>query len=198
MVNTSNLLELIKKSGAVREFENKEIPQHLVDKIIEAGRWGLSVLGIQPWKLIIVKNKNIIEKMGKIMLATSQQISGGASLILRTTASTIKNAPMFIAIYNDKRIQQRIAKYNSQEFIKKAQCAEIQAIGGTIQNMFLMANALKLGCVWVDSPAFFPKKINNLLKETDELVAFLVLGYPVRKAVRSRRNTIGERIKTII
>ena len=197
--NKYDLLELIKKSGAVREFQDKTISPQLIDKIIEAGIWGLSILGIQPWKIICVTKNKIIENITCIIDKTAKRIDKPFGTILKITAATIKNSKALIAIYNNKKAEERSQKYG-ETYASKANIAEIQCIGGVLQNMFLEANYLGLGCVWIDSPTFFDtEEINKVLKQNNQLIAFLALGYPkhgyIKRSKRAPYNQMVEIIK---
>ena len=54
MSKTANLLNLLKNAGSVRKFTTKSISKTSIDRIIEAGKWGPSVLAIQPWFFAII------------------------------------------------------------------------------------------------------------------------------------------------
>lgn len=182
-----NLMDLIKQSGAVREFKDNDISTHDIDKIIEAGRWGLSVLGIQPWIFIPIRNRAVIAKLSNIFLEKSDDLVAGANMVLRLTAKIIKNSKLIIAIYNNQLLEKRAQKFGAL-YVKRAYIAEIQAIGGAIQNMILQTNELGLGCVWLDAITFCSDVINTLLNENTELIAFLAIGYPAVKPHRSKRE----------
>ena len=69
-----DILHLIKNSGASRKFKKRKIPTKLIRKVVEAGRWGLSVLGIQPWKIVCITRKAIIEKIANMVDIKSREI----------------------------------------------------------------------------------------------------------------------------
>ena len=48
------ILEIIKKRKTIRKYTDKPIPKEVLDKILEAGIWGPSVHGLQPWKFVVV------------------------------------------------------------------------------------------------------------------------------------------------
>lgn len=190
------MLELIKKTGAVRKFRNKDIPNSKVDKILKAGIWSFSVLGIQPWHFICIRNKIAINKIANLLYKKVSLVPRPLGIIVKLTAKTINNSNLLIAIYNNAAISLRLKKYGHR-YVKRGYIAELQSIGGAIQNMYLEASSLGLGCVWVDSPTFFEKDINTILGEKKELVAFLVLGYSAEHARRSRRITNIASVKRI-
>jgi len=183
----SDLITLIKQSGAVREFKDKDVPDSFVDKILEAGIWGLSVLGIQPWKFVAVQNKYTLVRLSDILLEKSDAMAQGANIVLRVTAKIIKSSKIIIVVYNNKMLEKRTEKLGPI-YVERAHLAEIQTIGGCIQNMILQTNELGLGCVWLDAITFCSNEINELLQEDGELIAFVAIGYPAAKPHRSQRQ----------
>lgn len=194
---SKDILSLVKQSGAARKFKESKIHDELLIKILEAGRWGLSILGIQPWKLVCVKKRKLISDIGVATYRKSKEIEKPFSMILKLTSGTIKNSKALIAIYNNSKISERTEKYG-EPYISRGKMAELQCIGGSIQNMVLEAYSLGLGCVWLDSPTFFSEsEINKILNQNAELIAILALGYPVEEVKRSKRADYNQMIEII-
>jgi nitroreductase len=197
MVDKSKVvLKIIKGRKAIRKYKDKPIPEKIIKKIIEAGRWGPSIHGIQPWKFVVIKNKEMIKKITDRLIKKSKKIGAGANILLHFSADVIRNAPILIAIYNTKTFM-RLAKRYRKSYIKFAKIAEISAISATIQNMILTAENLGLGSCWFTTPLFCEKEINNLLNEDNELIAILTLGYPQEKGRRSKRKPIEETVRWV-
>lgn len=57
------LLELFMKRRSTYGYKPDNIPDELIDKIIEAARWAPSGANSQPWEFIVVKNKDQREKI---------------------------------------------------------------------------------------------------------------------------------------
>ncbi|MBN1353650.1 MAG: nitroreductase family protein [Candidatus Omnitrophica bacterium] len=180
------IVQLIKKTGAVREFTTKTISTCILKKIIDAGIWGFSILGMQPWYFLLITDKGVIRNLHNIILAKSKKYPRPFDAILALTAKSLASGAAIIAIYNKKTVSSRLAKYG-RKYYKRAYIAELQTIGGAIQNMYLTAVSFGLGCVWVDSPTFFEKEINKILGEDKELLAFLFIGYP-RSGIVTKRS----------
>lgn len=58
-----DILDLIKKRRARKAFSNKEIEQDKIDILLEAFRWAPSSRNNQPWKIIVVNERNILNKL---------------------------------------------------------------------------------------------------------------------------------------
>jgi nitroreductase/NAD-dependent dihydropyrimidine dehydrogenase PreA subunit len=50
---------------SVRNFKNKPVPEPLIRRVLEAGRFAPSAGNCQPWKFIVVTDKALIEEMNE-------------------------------------------------------------------------------------------------------------------------------------
>jgi nitroreductase len=146
-----DLLEIIRQRRSIREYKKKTLPQPEIDKILEAGRWAPSGLNNQPWRFLVIDDKE--KKHGLSKFTKYGEI--------------IKDAPLVIVICMD------IAdSYNRDK--------DFMAIGACIQNMTLEAYSLGLGTCWLGEILNKKKEVAGYLKlDSDlELMAVLTVGYP--------------------
>lgn len=61
-----DLFEVIEARASVRAFAPCEIPDDALEKILDAGRRAPSGYNRQPWQFIVVRDREVIEKLGKI------------------------------------------------------------------------------------------------------------------------------------
>ena len=52
---------------AVRQFQEKPVPEPLVRQIVEAGRLTASSMNEQPWHFIVVEDKETLRKLGALV-----------------------------------------------------------------------------------------------------------------------------------
>ena len=57
------VLEAIRKRQSVRSYQDKEIPEEILQEILEAGRLAPSACNIQSWKFIVVKDEHLKQKL---------------------------------------------------------------------------------------------------------------------------------------
>lgn len=187
-----NILNLIKSSGSIRKFKAAHISSKLLDKIIEAGVWGPSLFGVQPWRFIVIKKRKIIKEIAEIVRDGVGRREDGLSKLLLMTANVIESSNVLIAVYTNGKVVATAARYGKLAE-KRARMAELLATGATVQNMFLMLNCINLGGVWLDAPTLFSSRINKVLEQDDELVVFLSIGVPnqeIRRSFRSLKNLV--------
>ena len=66
MINPKDLLDFLKERRSIRSFKDTPIPDEEIEMILEAGRASPSASNIQPWEFIVIKNKEIINKLASI------------------------------------------------------------------------------------------------------------------------------------
>ena len=72
--------QAIKSRRTVREYKADPIPQELVRKILQAGRWAPSSSNTQKWHFIVVQDRDTLAALGKI--ATHGPFIGQAPLAI--------------------------------------------------------------------------------------------------------------------
>ena len=169
-----DLLEIVKTRRSIRRYKRDPVPDELLMKIMEAGRWAPSGDNNQPWRFIVVRDPEIMDKLGKI----AKEGSGRR----------------FAAEFFTGRMQERFAKLKDPEKRKKAfvklttgdvsaflaeapviivVCAKLDVwdvpydSAMCAQNMMLMAHSLGLSTCCVVAPVSDMRddvKAMNLLK----------------------------------
>jgi nitroreductase len=50
----------IRGRRSVRSYEDKTVPKELIEAVLEAGTWAPTGMNRQPWKFIVIENKELI------------------------------------------------------------------------------------------------------------------------------------------
>ena len=159
------VIEAIHTRRSVREFEERDVPDEIIEKIIEAGTWAPSGLNNQPWRFAIVKDAEKKEELSK----------------LTHYGHIINGAPLCIAVFMSEE-----ASYDHTK--------DAMAIGACNQNILLAAHSLGLGAVWLGEILKRKDEARELLDvpESCELMAIIALGYPAPKKRTSTRKDVNE------
>ncbi len=77
--------DVIRERKSVRKYKSDPIPDEVLERILEAGRIAPSAKNIQPWHFIVIKNREIKEKIaeasrGQYFLAEADVILCGCAL----------------------------------------------------------------------------------------------------------------------
>ncbi len=148
-------MECIKTRRSIRKYKEDDIPQDIIDEIIDCGRHAPSGHNKQPWSFIIVRDRNKIEKLSKI----------------HEWAPFVANAPVCIVLCCTRTKED----YKSVMYMSVA-CAA--------QNMLLAAHALGLGSCWTHINDFDEKSVEKKVREilnvpkSIDPICMLPIGYP--------------------
>ncbi len=61
-----DVLEAIKTRRSIRKYEKRPVPEELLAKILEAGRWAPSANNAQPWNFIVLRDEGIRKEMTRV------------------------------------------------------------------------------------------------------------------------------------
>ena len=170
-----NFFELINKRESVRGYLDKPVEKEKIEKIIECARLSPSACNAQPWKFVVVNDKDILEKVAKKLY--DPLVSG-----------INKFALTFIVVVGEKR--NLASKIGS---IVKNKDYTSMDIGIACENICLAATELGLGTCMMGW--FKEKDIKKILEIPDKKEVHLVisLGYYENKEPRKKvRKEINE------
>ena len=62
----NDLLELMKTRRSIRRYQDRDVPDELLEKVMEAGRWAPSGDNGQPWRFIVVRDLETKKALSRI------------------------------------------------------------------------------------------------------------------------------------
>lgn len=146
-------VDVILTRKSVRSFEDKEVEQEKIDLLLKAAMSAPSAVNKQPWKFVVIKNKEKIEEIKKAMPFGKYN----APLIIVPCINDVATIPLPHDLAN---------------------CD----LSAATENILLMAHALELGAVWcaVYPSKNQIKKIKKVLELGIGLSPFscIYIGYP--------------------
>ena len=176
MVNGKSMLDLILTRQSDRSYSSKPVEKEKIERIIEAGRMAPSACNAQPWKFIVVDEKDLL-----------RDLSEAASAKLLGMNSFVNQAPVQIVVVREKaNMSSRVGAT-----IKNRDYSLID-IGIASENICLQAAAEGLGsCMigWFDE-----KMVKKILKiPAGKRVELLItLGYPAKETREKKRKPFSE------
>jgi nitroreductase len=79
---TNPVFETVRTVLAVREFDDKPIPDDLLRRIVEAGHLTASSMNLQPWHFVVVTSRESLRELGG-MIGTGRYVaSAGAAIVV--------------------------------------------------------------------------------------------------------------------
>ena len=195
--------DVILKRRSVRIFQKKQVPEWVVKRILEAGRFAPSAGNGRPWKFVVVRDQEILAgitqtvgeicKKYKAMIDYRWTDNKGrrmiANVVIKSKPNDLHPVPFgAISLIADGRLE-LFHKAPTVIFIFQ----DVRGIGiptldcgMATQNMVLAAHSLGLGTCYVgfSKPAF--ENVKEWAKRMDidypyKFVTSLAIGYPVGK-----------------
>jgi len=182
-------LKLVKTRRSIRSFKTDPIPDEQVEKIIEAARWAPSGANSQPWEFIIVKDKQIKDRIVDIVNEHSEysrkvELTREEDLRFPSVSGPVrepgyKSAPVFIILCGDPRTKEA---YPLLTLLTRGDSHFTSGLASAFLYMTLAATTLGLGSQWVSATGnpFVKSLLRELLgiPQKLEIYDMLVLGYP--------------------
>lgn len=77
----NQVFEVVRTVLTVREYEDKALPDDVVRRIAEAARLTASAANFQPWRFVVVRERESIQKLGSL-LRTGRYTAGAAAAVI--------------------------------------------------------------------------------------------------------------------
>jgi len=157
-------MQLIETRHSIRSYKDQEIEEDKLNYVLQAFRKAPSAKNLQPWKLVVIKNKKILTD---IAIACNNQ-------------TFMEEAPVIIAACaKEEEAYGSMGGYMSSYPID---------IAIALEHLILAATEKGLGTCWIG--AFKEQLVKDILgvPENVRVVALTPLGYPAREAsIRGRK-----------
>jgi nitroreductase len=169
-----DILTIIKNRRSVRKFQSKQIPNNIINKLIEALIWAPSAGHLQSRKFYFIYNLEIKEKL--VEAALGQSFIAQASLV--------------VVACTDDRIEQKYGQRGKELYT-------ICDTAMSVQNMLLVAYEQGLGSVVVG--AFDKEQVSAILNIPSHLHPIMIIpvGYPAEKPTIPLRVSKQKAVKEI-
>lgn len=191
-------LQAISQRRSIRKFKPDPVSRELTAQILQAGIEAPSAKNRQPWRFVVVTEKEREGMLGAMqsgldwLQANSAEDDPVRQFLpgSRYTLEIMRQAPVTIFVLNAEGISpdKPLTPY-AERFME---LANVQSIGAAIENMCLAATSLGLGSLWIaDIYQAYPP-LAEWLDTRDQLVAALSIGYPDESPPARPRKTISE------
>ena len=198
------LIQAIENRVSVRSFTSEAVSRETLREIIRRAGMAPSINNSQPWKFLIISNKDLLTKMAE---GVKESLSGlpakGEDDSKNNVMSKVEwfstffeEAPVLIALLMKPytSVAEQGTTLSHEEINRMRNYPDMQTAGATVQNILLSAVDFGLGACWMSSPLVAQEKLESLLKveEPWSLVTFVALGHPFGKPARKARKSVEE------
>ncbi|MFX1319256.1 MAG: nitroreductase family protein [Promethearchaeota archaeon] len=177
--------ELVKKRRSIHYFTDEPVSNEDISHILEAARWAPSAGNNQPWRFIIVREPETIERIWETTTGIKVPISSHRSITV-TPQNFIKKAPVIIVVCTDTQAY----KGKQSNIFADRFCIQDSAI--TTMNLLLAAANRGLGACWVGM--YREDALSKVIKlpPTIRPIAIIPLGHTTSQEKSRPRKQLEE------
>jgi nitroreductase len=171
----AELMDIIRGRRSIRKYQDKEVPESSLNKILKSVQWSPSWANTQCWEVIVVRD-----------LDTKERLQG--TLVKNPAAKAMVQAPIVLVLCGKLKSS---GYYKGQVTTKFGDWFMFD-LGIATQSLCLTAYDLGLGTVIVG--LFDHNKTKEILgvSEDYEVVSMIPLGYPAKDPEAPKRREISE------
>ncbi len=172
----ADIMDIIKGRRSIRKYEDKDIPDALLNRILESVQWTPSWANTQCWEVIVVKDQGVKETLAEVVPKSNP------------ARKHFTKAPAILVL---------CAKLGTSGYYKGQESTQFGDwfmfdLGLAAQSICLTAHSLGLGTVIAG--LFDHKKAGEVLgvPEGYELVSLIPVGYPAHASSAPKRREISD------
>ncbi|MEW6571095.1 MAG: nitroreductase family protein [Nitrospirota bacterium] len=169
-----DIFRAVKERRSIRDFQKREIPEEIINKLMEALIWAPSAGNLQSRKFYFVKNESVKRKIAAAAL----------------NQNFIAEAPLVIVGCTDSRISYKYGERGINLY-------SIEDVAASIMGMMLVAHEKGLGSVWIG--AFRENDVSKILSMPRYLrpIAIVPVGYPSKVPNPPQRVSKREAVEVV-
>lgn len=185
------LAEAVRERRSIRKYLDKEVPEEVLQKVVDSALWAPSGMNRQEWEIYVVRGEmrdrllELVAESQHYILPHLQELF--SEKIIKISLQVFKNlggAPAVVLVYvPDGRTAKPPELDPKGRYHREfGRFNRLLSAAALIQNLLLAAHAEGLGTCWMSGPKYMEDEINALLGvEGKELVSVIPVGYPDQK-----------------
>ncbi len=200
MSDYDRLLELIRLRRSIRQFSDRAVGREEIARLLEAARWAPSNHNRQPWRFLVIEDKQQINQLAEIV---SQSLSEKLKSLPEAAAAYagefthyatfFSNAPVLLVVLHKQPVSLSaplLAGLKNPELVS----GEPLSVAMAVQNLLLAAQALGLGTCVLTGPLLVQDALVGALDlpARHDLTCLVALGHPAESPAPPRRKTIEQ------
>ena len=193
---TMDLYDVMRTTAAIREYEDRDVPNDVLHRILDGARFAPSGGNRQGWRVIVVRDRDVKRRLRDLYWEPWQAYIGKRDpgrdhrmRVMNRFVESLDDIPVILTFWADMP---------TIEFTD-GDLGRPSVVGGgsvwpLVQNVALACRREGLGTAITTLLVRQEPEVRKLLQAPDEfgLVCVMTLGYPRRFASRLRRKPVSE------
>ncbi len=199
--------EVMRTRRSVRHFKSDPVPRELVERLITAAITAPSASNKQPWKFLVVENRELVARMAAAVRVTTERIerhipeaSRAAFHAYGEYFTRFEHAPLVIVpIYKSLTVLSNLVgpELPAPDRSAVEQMEQSSGLIGTslaLENLLLVAHELGLGASGMTGPLVARAELKALLDVPPswDIVALVPLGFPDERPEPTERKSAAQ------
>ncbi|MBU0994822.1 MAG: nitroreductase [Proteobacteria bacterium] len=192
--------DVIYRRRSVRLYKKKQVPEYLVRRVIEAGRFAPSTGNSQPWKFIVIQDQKMIKDMTDHIVKSCQSLVKMTDYFSKPGTGWRERIVNFARLFWQNEFhpnplgaftqiaEGKLGVWHGAPTViiilidQRAPSKPLIDVGVAGQNMVLSAHSMGLGTCWVGFVEFLSrsykwrKRLN--IKSPYRIANSIAIGYP--------------------
>jgi nitroreductase len=184
------IIELLRNRFSVRKFQNKSIPDEVLQELLEAGRRSPSDRNEQPWVFGVITDRSLIAQVAETAYQQKWIAKAPLLIVLCTVGVGDERDGRDIQKHRFSAYSEIIEKMDQDLYWALNQEEHQTKIAGT--HMAMVALEHEVGCCWVS--LFDVQRLATLLNLPGGTLPseILVLGYPGEEGKLTKKKGLNE------
>lgn len=187
----NSVIQTIKERRSVRNFEEKEVDKEIILEIIQAGKFAPSAENRQPWRFIVITNRDHIQELSLTVKEELKKLLK-RRFIKKFSIKELTEEGILKLLYGVSFSEMDLIFFDAPVVIfilTKNELFNNESCACCAQNMMLAAHSMGLGSCWIGFASVLGVKKKAMQKigapDGYHIAATLALGYPKEKMKKS-------------
>ena len=101
--SSANALESIRRVSQIRQYSSEAVPDDVIDQLLELARWTGSAKNSQPWRFIVVRDKDRLQKIAGLRPSIGWLAAAPLGI-----AIVLEGADAMFGAYDEGRLTERL------------------------------------------------------------------------------------------
>jgi nitroreductase len=181
------VIENIKTRRSIRNYTDEPVSKETINDIIYAGRFAPSAENRQPWRFIVITNRDFIKELSEMVKEEIKNLLKWR-FIKKFSFKELKEESILRMLFGISSSKSDLVFYNAPVVIfivTKDEIFNDESCACATENMMLAAHSMGLGSCWVGFASILGMRKKLLEKigvpEGYHIASTLIIGHPERK-----------------
>lgn len=196
-------LEAIKSRRSIRRYTDEPVSRDMLEEVIQAGRYAPSAENRQPWRFIVVTDRDVIARLSREIKKTIRRLLR-YRFVLQLWRRELRDPDVVRLLYGVSHAERDTIFFGASAVVfvvTEDERFNDESCACCAQNMMLAAHALGLGSCWIGFASILGLRRQTLqdigVPDGCHVAATLTIGHPEGNPQPPMRNPMADVVNWI-